>query len=70
MLVLSRYIGQSLFIGDDVEIKVLGVRGDQVKVGVSAPKDIMVLREELRKPARATSQVNGQSSVKGQVGDV
>lgn len=53
MLVLSRYVGQSFFIGDDIEIKVLGVRGDQVKVGVTAPKDVMVLREELRRAEKA-----------------
>lgn len=47
MLILSRKIGQSLIIGDDVEIKIVSIDGDNVKIGISAPKDISVVRKEL-----------------------
>lgn len=47
MLVLSRKKGQSLFIGDDIEISILEVTNDIVKIGITAPKDISILRKEL-----------------------
>lgn len=47
MLVLSRKIGSSLMIGDDVSITVLGVKGNQVRIGVSAPQEVAVHREEI-----------------------
>lgn len=47
MLILTRKIGESLLIGDNVEITVLSVRGNQVKLGVNAPKNISVHREEI-----------------------
>ena len=47
MLILTRKIGESLLIGDDVEITVLSIRGSQVKLGVKAPKEISVHREEI-----------------------
>lgn len=47
MLILTRRIGESLIIGDDVVINVLGVKGNQVRIGVDAPKDISVHREEI-----------------------
>ncbi|WP_439257053.1 carbon storage regulator CsrA [Lonepinella sp. BR2271] len=47
MLVLTRKLGESLLIGDDIEITVLNVRGNQVKLGVKAPKDVSVHREEI-----------------------
>lgn len=47
MLILTRRVGETLVIGDDVTITVLGVRGNQVRVGVSAPKDVAVHREEI-----------------------
>lgn len=47
MLILSRKIGQSLIIGDDVEIKIVSIDGDNVKIGISAPKDVTVVRKEL-----------------------
>ncbi len=48
MLVLTRRPGESLFIGDDVIVTVLGVNGGQVRIGIDAPKDIPVHREEVR----------------------
>ena len=47
MLILTRRVGESLMIGDDVTITVLGVKGNQVRVGVKAPKEIAVHREEI-----------------------
>jgi len=47
MLILSRRPGESLRIGDDVTITVLGVRGGQVKIGIDAPKSVKIVREEL-----------------------
>lgn len=47
MLILSRSIGESLMIGDDIEVVVLGNQGDQVRLGIRAPEDVLILREEL-----------------------
>lgn len=49
MLILTRRIGESLVIGNDVTITILGVKGNQVRVGVNAPKEISVHREEIYK---------------------
>lgn len=47
MLILTRRIGESIIIGDDITISVLGVKGSQVRVGIEAPKDVSVHREEI-----------------------
>jgi len=47
MLILTRRIGETLMIGDDVTITVLGVKGNQVRLGVNAPRDVAVHREEI-----------------------
>ena len=47
MLILTRRIGEKLVIGDDVTVTVLGVKGNQVRLGISAPKDVSVHREEV-----------------------
>ena len=47
MLILTRRVGETLVIGDDVTVTVLGVKGNQVRIGVNAPKDVAVHREEI-----------------------
>jgi carbon storage regulator len=47
MLALSRKIGESIIIGNDIELTILEVKGDQVKVGISAPKSVPVYRKEI-----------------------
>ena len=47
MLILTRRVGETLVIGDDVTVTVLGVRGNQVRLGVNTPKEIAVHREEI-----------------------
>jgi carbon storage regulator len=47
MLILTRRVGETLMVGDNVAITVLGVKGNQVRIGVNAPKDVAVHREEI-----------------------
>ncbi len=47
MLILTRRVGETLMIGSDVTVTVLGVKGNQVRIGVNAPKDVAVHREEI-----------------------
>ena len=47
MLILTRRVGEALMVGDDTKIVVLGVKGSQIRLGINAPKDIVVHREEI-----------------------
>jgi len=47
MLILTRKIGESLIVGDNIAITVLGIKGNQVRVGIKAPRDVAVHREEI-----------------------
>lgn len=47
VLILTRRVGETLMVGDDVTVTVLGVKGNQVRIGVNAPKDVAVHREEI-----------------------
>ena len=47
MLILTRRVGETLMVGDDITITVLGVKGNQVRIGVNAPKNVAVHREEI-----------------------
>lgn len=56
MLILTRKIGEVLLVGDDVEITVLSIRGKQVKLGVNAPKEISVHRQEIYDKIKASEE--------------
>ena len=47
MLILTRKVGETLMIGDDISVTVLGVKGNQVRIGVNAPRDVNVHRKEI-----------------------
>ncbi|MCQ4088156.1 carbon storage regulator CsrA [Saccharibacillus sp. JS10] len=59
MLVLSRKKGESIMIGDDIELTVLSVEGDTIKLGIKAPKQIDIIRKEIL----VSVQENNQSAV-------
>ena len=62
MLVLSRCKNESIIIGDDIEVTIVDVRGDKVKLGITAPKEIPVHREEIY---RAIKAEQGEGNKKG-----
>ena len=69
MLVLTRKTNQSIMIGDDVEISVLAVAGDKVRIGITAPRDIPVFRKEVYLSIQAeNSKVPAGSGREGQQG--
>ena len=49
MLVLTRWVGERLVIGDDIVVSVLSIKGNQVRIGIDAPRDVMIHREEVFK---------------------
>ena len=63
MLILTRRVGETLMIGDQVTVTVLGVKGNQVRIGVNAPKDVAVHREEIYD--RIQKERGGQPAVPG-----
>ena len=58
MLILIRRVGESLIIGDDVVVNILGVKGNQVRIGVDAPKEVPVHREEIYDRIQAEKDQN------------
>lgn len=52
MLVLSRKVGQRVFVGDDIQVTVVDIRGDKVRLGFAAPSDVPVHREEIYRRTR------------------
>ena len=69
MLILSRKIGQVLKIGDNVDVTIMGIRGNQVVIGINAPKEISVHREEIFDRIRKEQNSgDGSLTIKGSVG--
>ena len=64
MLILTRRVGETLIIGDDVHITVLGVKGNQVRLGIDAPRDVEVHREEIYHRVKNASS-DGESEPNG-----
>ena len=60
MLVISRKIGESIMLGDDIEIKIAEVSGERVKLAIDAPREVLVLRKELHETNLLNQQTNQQ----------
>ena len=63
MLILTRRLSETLMVGDEITVTVLGVKGNQVRIGVNAPRDVDVHREEIYEKIR---KEDGQSSQDGE----
>ena len=59
MLILTRRVGETVMIGNDITVTVLGVKGNQVRVGVNAPKEVAVHREEIYERIKREEQAAG-----------
>ena len=68
MLILTRRVGETVMIGNEVTVTVLGVKGNQVRIGVNAPKDVAVHREEIYE--RIRREEDGESGIQSAVAKV
>jgi carbon storage regulator len=59
MLILTRRVGETVMIGDEVTVTILGVKGNQVRVGINAPKSVAVHREEIYERIKREQQGDG-----------
>lgn len=59
MLILTRRVGETLMIGDEVTVTVLGVKGNQVRIGINAPKNVAVHREEIYQRIKGENENDG-----------
>ena len=62
MLILTRQAGETVMIGSDVTITVLGVKGNQVRIGINAPKDVAVHREEIYERINSEQAADGDAA--------
>jgi carbon storage regulator len=65
MLILTRRVGETLMIGNEVTVTVLGVKGNQVRIGVNAPKDVAVHREEIYERIKREEDQETRSATPG-----
>ncbi len=65
MLILTRRVGETVMIGDEVTITVLGVKGNQVRIGINAPKHVAVHREEIYERIKREQRANGNGNGNG-----
>ncbi|MCW9059055.1 MAG: carbon storage regulator CsrA [Gammaproteobacteria bacterium] len=65
MLILTRRVGETLMIGDEVTVTVLGVKGNQVRIGVNAPKDVSVHREEIYERIKREQDEDSSQEIAG-----
>ena len=63
MLVLSRKINQSIVIGDNIEIILVDIRGDQIKLGINAPKTVKIFRKEVYEEVKSQNLEASQSAI-------
>ncbi|MCE9501568.1 MAG: carbon storage regulator CsrA [Leptospira sp.] len=74
MLVLARRLNQSIMIGDDVEVVIVDIKGDQVKIGIKAPRNVSVHRaevyQEIQDENKKASSVNIKPEELGKLGDI